>query len=257
MTPETLLLSQARSVLTVTLNRPQRKNAMSAAMVGELRAVFASLDPSVRVVVIRGAGGNFCSGGDVTDMAAHAGEAALAAMNRSFGAMLCEVEAAPVGVVAVCEGAVMGGGFGLACVADVTIAAEGARFRLPETGLGLVPAQIAPFVARKIGVSQARRLALAGDEVGAAEAVRLGLAHHHTTDVAETTRTVVRGLLRSEPTALAATKALLLGLAGAPLDATLDAAAATFATRAHSETAAAGFAAFLARTPAPWAEEPE
>jgi isohexenylglutaconyl-CoA hydratase len=151
----------------------------------------------------------------------------------------------------------MGGGFGLACVADVTIAAEGARFRLPETGLGLVPAQIAPFVARKIGVSQARRLALAGDEVGAAEAVHLGLAHHHTTDVLETTRQVVRGLLRSEPTALAATKALLLGLGGPPLDATLDTAAAIFAARAHSETAAAGFAAFLTRKPAPWAEEPE
>ena len=91
--------------------------------------------------------------------------------------MLQTFDRCPAAVIAVCEGGVMGGGFGLACVADVTLAAGGARFRLPETRLGGSPAQIAPFVVRRVGLSHARRLAVTGATVSAEEAVAISLAH--------------------------------------------------------------------------------
>lgn len=250
-------------VLTVILNRPGKRNAMSVAMVGELEATFERVqaDPNIRVVVLRGAGGHFCAGGDVSDMASAAAKPIgehdpIAKMNRRFGAMLQRVEASRAAVVAVCEGAVMGGGLGLACVADVTIAVQGARFRLPETTLGLPPAQIAPFMVRRLGLSQARRLAVTGQTLGADEAVRLGLAHHVAADAASGTTLLaqtIEAILRCEPGALAATKALVLRSADGAMADSLDEAAALFATFARSDSARAGFGAFLAKKPPPWA----
>lgn len=245
---------------------------MSVAMVEAIRAAFAAVeaDPGVRIVLLRGAGGHFCAGGDVADMAEAAGAAPdpaappllgdpIAAMNRRFGAMLGEVERSRAAVVAVCEGAVMGGGFGLACVADVTIVVEGAQFRLPETGLGLVPAQIAPYVVRRVGLSHGRRLAVTGEALSAAEALALGLAHR-LVPAADALPGVLDPLLaalrRCEPEALAATKRLVLSAAGGGLDAVLDEAASTFASFARSDRAQAGFAAFLSRQPPPWARDP-
>lgn len=260
--PETLRLRRDGPVLWVTLNRPERRNAMSAAMVAELTALFAGVAAGeTRAVVLRGAGGHFCAGGDISDMAAAAGaegggdDDPVVAYNRTFGTLLQAVDACPAAVVAVCEGAVMGGGFGLAAVADVTLAVEGARFRLPETSLGITPAQIAPFLVRRLGLSQARRLAVTGQTLGAAEAVALALAHQHLPDaeaVDSTVSQLLDRILRCEPHAVAATKALMLRTAEAPLDAVLDEAAAGFATLARSERAQAGFTAFLTRQPAPW-----
>ena len=112
---ETLLLNLEAGVLYVTLNRPDSRNAMSLAMVGELRAVLDSVqnDLSVRAIVLRGAGGHFCAGGDIKDMAGAraAGAEAYRELNRAFGALLEQAQQAPQVVVAVLEGAVLGGGF--------------------------------------------------------------------------------------------------------------------------------------------------
>ncbi|TNF09647.1 MAG: enoyl-CoA hydratase/isomerase family protein, partial [Pseudomonadales bacterium] len=185
---ETLLLNLENGVLHVTLNRPDSRNAMSLAMVGELRATLEAVrhEPEVRALVLRGADGHFCAGGDIKDMAgarARGGDA-YRELNRAFGALLEEAQAAPQVLVAVLEGAVLGGGFGLACVSDVAIAASDARFGLPETTLGILPAQIAPFVVHRIGLTQARRLALTAARVDGAEALRLGLVHHCEADAA-------------------------------------------------------------------------
>jgi isohexenylglutaconyl-CoA hydratase len=157
----TLLLNLEAGVLHVTLNRPDNRNAMSLAMVGELRAVLDSVQSelSVRALVLRGAGGHFCAGGDIKDMAGAraAGAEAYRELNRAFGAMLEQAQHAPQVLVAVLEGAVLGGGFGLACVSDIAIAHANAKFGLPETSLGILPAQIAPFVVKRIGLTQARR----------------------------------------------------------------------------------------------------
>jgi isohexenylglutaconyl-CoA hydratase len=254
---QTLRVERDGGVLRVTLNRPERRNAMSLAMVDELEAVLADLG-GARVLVLRGAGGHFCAGGDVSDMASASAAPVtdtdpIATMNRRFGRMLQAFEQVPAAVVAVCEGGVMGGGFGLACVADVTLAVEGARFRLPETSLGLSPAQIAPFVVRRVGLAQARRLAVTGATLGAAEAVALGVAHERVEgDPDEVVARVVGQVLRCEPGAVAATKRLVLAVGTRPLDELLDEAAADFARLARRPEAQQGFAAFLAKAPPPW-----
>lgn len=170
-----------KGVLTVTLNRPQARNALSLQMVEELSRVFDELDGDVRVVIIRGAGGNFCAGGDVKDMAGllQGGDLdAVAAYSASAGRMLQKVYRSKAAVIAAAEGAVMGGGFGLTCAADIVIATEDAKFGLPETSLGLVPAQIAPYVVKRVGRSYARMLAVSGGVIEARRAQQIGLVHY-------------------------------------------------------------------------------
>jgi isohexenylglutaconyl-CoA hydratase len=265
---QTLLLRRDGWRLHVTLNRPESRNAMSFAMVRELTAVFTSLqdDRSVRAVVLRGAGGNFCAGGDIKDMAAARGAEPgpdgrdpLALSNRSFGAMLLAVEAAPQAVVAVVEGAVMGGGFGLCCVSDVAIAHAAAKFRLPETGLGVPPAQIAPFIVRRVGLTQARRLAVTGGALDAAQALALGLIHHVTQETGSLDDDLARALAdiaRCAPEAVATTKRLVLAAAAAHGDALaelLDRASEDFARAARGPESVEGMTAFLQKRSPSWA----
>ncbi|MCO4772826.1 MAG: enoyl-CoA hydratase/isomerase family protein [Deltaproteobacteria bacterium] len=261
---ETLSLRLDGWRLHVTLNRPEVRNAMSARMVRELVATMEAIagDDSVRAVILRGAGGHFCAGGDVKDMAMARqaepgpdGRDPVEVLNRGFGKMLQAIEALPQPVIAVCEGAVMGGGFGLACVADVTIAVHGARFRLPETGLGLTPAQIAPFIVRRIGLTHARMLGVTGASIEADEAVRLGVAHIVASDGIAALKEVLERIGRCGPRAVAATKQLMLQVGRVPLDELLDSAAADFALRTRSDEAAAGITSFLSKTPPPWARE--
>lgn len=265
-TTETLQLREDGFVLHVTLNRPEARNAMSLAMTQELRAVFTAIAQreTVRAVVLRGAGGHFCAGGDIKDMAGarmrameSGNDEAYAELNRAFGHLITQVDHAPQVVIAVLEGAVMGGGFGLACVADVAIAHQDAKFALPETGLGVIPAQIAPFVVQRVGLTQARRLALTGARVDGAEAVRLGLAHHLAADGAEMDALLAVTLdqvKKCAPGANRATKALLHRVGREPLDALLDDAARQFARAVAGPEGAEGTLAFMQKRPATWAQ---
>ncbi len=257
----TLRLERTGGWLHIWLNRPNRRNAMNRAMLLALLDVFAEVqnDRSVRAIVLRGEGGHFCAGGDIADMVQAAADTTsdhdgVAAFNRLFGRLMETVDSAPAAVIAVCEGAVMGGGFGLACVADLTIAVDGARFALPETSMGIPPAQIAPFVVRRIGLSQARRLAVTGANLTAADALRLGLAHEQV--AAEGLDPLLAHVLRQiracEPTAVAETKAIMQAVGTAPLHHLLDDAATTFAHLARGEPAQAGMMARLSKTPPPW-----
>lgn len=265
---QSLLLRRDGWRLHVTLNRPESRNAMSFAMVRELTDVFncVASDRSLRAVVLRGAGGNFCAGGDIKDMAAARGaepgpdgKDPLAAGNRTFGAMLQAVEAAPQAVVAVLEGAVMGGGFGLCCVSDVAIAHASARFRLPETGLGVPPAQIAPFIVRRVGLTQARRLAVTGGALDPAGALALGLVHHVTQETGSIDDDLARTLgdiARCAPEAVAVTKRLVLAAAAAHGDALsqlLDHAADDFARAARGPESVEGMTAFIHKRSPSWA----
>lgn len=266
---QTLLLRREGWRLHVTLNRPSARNAMSFAMVGELVDLFTAIaeDRSLRAVILRGAAGNFCAGGDIKDMAAARnaepgpdGKDPLAASNRMFGAMLTLVEAAPQAVIAVLEGAVMGGGFGLCCVSDVAIADEETKFRLPETGLGVPPAQIAPFIVRRVGLTQARRLAVTGGSLDAAQALALGLVHHVSsgTGLEDQLNKVLADLARCAPEAVAVTKRLVLTAAGAhgdELEALLDDAAEEFARAARGPDSLEGMTAFIQKRRPKWADE--
>ncbi len=257
----TLQLRLEAGVLQVGLNRPECRNAMSLKMVEELRQLLQALgeDGAVRALVLRGSGGHFCAGGDIKDMAAAraAGAEAFRALNRAFGSLLQEAQALPQVLIVVLEGAVLGGGLGLACVSDIAIARQDAQFGLPETTLGVLPAQIAPFVAARIGLTQARRLALTGARFDGSEAARLGLVHFSEADDEALERRLAETLAqvrRCAPGANAQTKALLLACQGQPLDALLDNAAAQFAAAVTGSEGTEGTLAFVQKRAPNWAQ---
>ena len=205
---ETITLARDGSVLHITLNRPEARNAMSLAMVSELMDVFDWLEndaagAEVRTLVLRGADGHFCAGGDIKDMAGARQQAAegdpeaFLRLNRRFGEMISRANRLPQVLITVLEGAVMGGGFGLACVSDVAIAAGDAKFGLPETGLGVIPAQIAPFVVQRIGLTRARRIALTGQRFDGHHALTLGVVHEVADSLCEP---ILRGVMECHPT---------------------------------------------------------
>ena len=260
----TIMVTVARGVCHVTLNRPAQKNAMSLAMVAELRTALdeALADDGVRVILLRGADRNFCSGGDITDMAAARGAAPdgadpIAAMNAKFG-FLCDAFAeSNKPVVAVLEGAVIGGGFGLACVADVAVAHAGAKFRLAETSLGLVPAQIAPFLVARLGFSTANRLALTAATFSGAQALAVGMVHELAEDdtaLQACVANLLRALQKSPPGALAATKLLLRRAVWQQPETLIDEAAKIFAQAVRSQEGEEGMMAFLQKRAPAWVD---
>lgn len=261
---ETLKLTLDASTLHITLNRPESRNAMSLTMVNELMKVFetAAENTAIRALVLRGADGHFCAGGDIKDMsgarakAAEGDADAFFALNRRFGEMISLANRVPQVLVVALEGAVLGGGFGLACVSDIALAAEDAKFGLPETGLGVIPAQIAPFVVQRIGLTQARRLALTGARFDGREALRLGIVHEAVPadQLEQRIHETLEQIRRCAPLANQATKALVLGVGEKPLEDLLDEAAREFARAVASEEGAEGTMAFVQKRLPKWAE---
>ncbi len=267
-TVETLLLEHKEHVLFITLNRPKVRNAMSLQMVREIMSVFESIKEhrQIRAVVLRGAEGHFCAGGDIKDMAN--ARAAMAqkdqkqepadpfqALNREFGRMITQVNRAPQVVIAILEGAILGGGFGLACISDVALATDSAKFGLPETGLGIPPAQIAPFVVDRIGLTQARRIALLGMRFGAEEALRMGLIHEHIGSLElldERLQEILTSVKRCAPHANVVTKDLLLSVDEVPLETLLDNAAESFSQAVQGQEGQEGAMAFIQKRPPFW-----
>ena len=264
-----VLVEQVGAVLHITLNRPESRNAMSLQMVAELRQVLAAAErragqsDAVRVVVVRGAAGHFCAGADLKDMAgarmramqgAPDGVDPIAQVNAEFGQLCVAYARTPLAVVAVLEGTVMGGGFGLACVADVAIASETANFRLPETSLGVVPAQIAPFLVERLGYSQAKRLAVTGGRLDANAALRLGLVHEVVSSdlIVPALDKVLADILTCAPGALAATKALMdQARLREPQD-LVQSAAAIFSQAAQGPEGMEGMTAFIQKRKPAW-----
>ena len=264
---DNIQLERQGSILTLWLNRPESRNAMSLNMVNAIQQVFAHIaeDSSIRAVILRGKGGHFCAGGDIKDMAALRVEAANVGslqpyvdFNRRFGAMIEQVDQAPQTVVAILEGAVLGGGFGLACVSDVAISRDNAQFGLPETGLGVLPAQIAPFVVKRIGLTQARRLALLGSRFNGETAQKLGVIHEVVRDDVELEqllRDTIQQIKRAAPLASRNTKALLHRTLNEPLDSLLDAAAQQFAQAVGGLEGQEGTMAFIQKRLPNWTEQ--
>ena len=262
---ENLLLKFERGTLEVTLNRPESRNAMSLAMVSDLNAVFDAIagDRSVRVVILRGAGGHFCAGADLKQMMAGGlkppapGEIdPVVSFSRSFGCLLRKVTILPAVVIAICEGAVLGGGFGFACVSDIAFAHVDAKFGLPETTRGLPPAQIAPFVVERIGLTQARKLCLTGAQFRGAEAQRLGIVHEAFANEEELQAKLsetLKQILNCAPNANALTKEIVLNVARQDMDFVLDDAAQKFAACVRGVEAPEGITAFMQKRAPKWA----
>jgi isohexenylglutaconyl-CoA hydratase len=262
---ETLVARLDGAVLQLTQNRPEARNAMSLRMVKELLQALTTAEASgfVRVVVLRGAGGHFCAGGDLKDMAAARmrppddGVDAMAEVNARFGALCVAYSRTPLALVAVLEGTVMGGGFGLACVADVALAGDSVAFRLPETTLGVVPAQIAPYLVERIGYSQAKRLAVSGARLDAAAALAIGLVHEvHAAEALDTALARVLGeILQCAPGAVAQTKRLVALARFTPPAELVTEAAEVFSRAVQGPEGIEGTTAFLQKRKPSWASQ--
>jgi methylglutaconyl-CoA hydratase len=202
-------------VATVALARPEARNALNAALIGEVARCFEELaeDEGVRVVVLTGEGPTFCAGADVgymRDTASFSYEENLKDARR-LADMFLAVDDLPKPVVARVQGAAIGGGAGLVAAADLAVAEEEARFAYSEVRLGIAPATIAPFVVRKIGYSRARALFLTGKRFGAELAREIGLVHEVVPEVEldAAVERVAADLLQGGPAAQAAIKEAL------------------------------------------------
>ncbi|HTR84502.1 MAG TPA: enoyl-CoA hydratase-related protein [Reyranella sp.] len=260
-----LTLTRDGAIARLVLNRPDRRNALTHAMMLELQDAFDRVraDEGCRLLILRGAGGHFCAGGDLDAMAdmpakpANGAADPLVPAYRQFGDALLALNDLPQATVAVVEGSAVGGGFGMACCSDVVILHESARFGMPEPKVGFIPSQILPFVVRRIGEGLARDLAVTGRIIDATEAHRAGIGAHFCANVADLNRTmkaVTDDILRQEPHAIAAAKRLVLSCATQDDRAVLDDAAESLVDLLRRPEASEGIKAFKAKTAAPWAK---
>lgn len=265
-----LRISRHDAVFHIELNRPQARNPLGAEMIAALGAAIdeAEADRTVRALLFTAAGEAFSAGGNLGNLQERLqaptgpdGKDPIAAGNRLYGDFLARLAASDKVSVAVIQGPAMGGGAGLACAADISIGLASARFGFPEAAIGLVPGQILPFVAARIGVQAARRLMLTGERIDGAEAHRLGLLDYLVQDAAELasrTRATLDAVLACGPAASAGTKRLLRQVAGrvdgngSELARYLDEASTLFARQMRTE-AVEGVAAARARRKPGWA----
>lgn len=263
--PETehILLERDNGWLTVWLNRPDARNALSTEMVGELADLMRALrnDRDVRGITFRGKGGVFCAGGDLKGFQAvfqgeMENEAEVAAASRKAGEMFGLIDTAPQVTLMLVEGAAVAGGLGMLCAGDVVAVTEDATFALTETTLGIPPAQIAPFVVSRLGLKTARRLMLTAARFEGRDAITLGLADFVAADAGGldgVEAKIRREVMRCAPGANAVTKDIVLATRYLARDAMLDKAAAGFAQCMRSEEGREGISAFFEKRKPRWA----
>jgi methylglutaconyl-CoA hydratase len=207
-------------VFTLTLNRPDKRNALSADLIGRLGAALetADLDGDVRVVVIRGEGRDFCAGADLAELLASAGREAgeNEADALRLGDLFLRLRRLPKPAVAVVHGNALAGGCGLATACDLVVAAESARFGYPEIQRGFVPAMVLAMLRRLVGEAVAFDLVSTGRILSAREAAALGMVARVApdTELDQVTEALVRPLATGSATALALTKQLFYELDG-------------------------------------------
>jgi methylglutaconyl-CoA hydratase len=254
-----LLETDARGVATLTLNRPQRHNALDATMIAELRqaADVLGADAGVRIVVLTGSGASFCAGGDLDWMRQQvaAGRDERLAQARLLAQMLGALNSLPKPLIGKAQGAAYGGGVGLLCVCDVALAADRAQFGLTETRLGLIPATIGPYVVARLGEAMARRVFMSARIFDAAEAMALGIVARIVApeELDAAVEAEVLPYLAAAPGAVAAAKALALRL-GPRIDAAvIEASVTALADAWETEEAREGLAAFFDKRKPGWA----
>lgn len=244
----------------ITINRPDRRNALSRQLVADLLAAFerALADPAVRAIILTGAGSAFCAGMDLAEVASTLNQPGEAeAVNRDadqLSGLFDLIYRSPKPTLAAVNGAAVAGGAGLMTVCDFAIAAPSALFGYPEVKRGLVAAMVMPHLLRHVGERAARELLLRGNLIPAGEALRIGLINA----VAEEGQLLnlalrwVTELREAGPEALAVTKRLLAEMGHLTEAIRRHTAAESAGARLHVE-AKEGLLAFLEKRPAPWA----
>jgi methylglutaconyl-CoA hydratase len=249
------------SILRITLDRPEVRNALSEELVRELRAAFeaAAHEPRARVVVLSGEGRDFCAGADLNAMrsAGMASEAENRADAEALALAFRAIHACPKPVVCRAHGNVFGGGLGLLAASDVAIVARGATFAFSEVRLGILPAVISPYVVRRLGPSRARALFLTGERFDAARALDMGLCERvvELDALDGAVDAVVKELLLGSPEAQRRIKLLMEAVAPFDLEAAMQRTPAFIAEARASAEGQEGLRAFLESRPPPWVGE--
>jgi methylglutaconyl-CoA hydratase len=240
-----------RGVARLTLNRPDKHNALSSDLIAALTDAARRLaaDDDVRVVVLAGAGKSFCAGGDLRWMQAQmAADAATRASEAGkLADMLEALNALPKPVIGRVHGNAFGGGVGLACVCDVTIGVQGVRLGLTETKLGLIPATIGPHVLARMGEAKARRVFFSSRLFDADEAVTLGILAKSVPadDLDAAIEAEVTPYLACAPGAVAEAKALVRSLGAGITESARQDSVSALVKRWESDEARDGVAAFF------------
>ena len=228
-TYSTLTLTYDGALATITLNRPEKRNAISYELIDDVLGALGEIEQSpAQVLILTGSGKAFCSGMDLDNLRSITGR--TAEENRADSATMARLFRTlyefPKVTIAAVNGPAIAGGCGLATLCDFTLAAPEAKFGYTEVRIGFVPAIVSTFLLRQVGEKQARDLLLTGRIFGAEEALRLGLATEIVAGdkLQERARELAGTLLENSPASLLATKRLLKGYSAQTLDSQIEAA---------------------------------
>ena len=253
----TLLVADDGAVRTVTLNRPERRNAMTSAMQDELIAAMeGAVGDGCRVLVFRGAGEAFCAGLDLSELQGMAGKSAEEhrADAERIARLFRTLYELPVPTIAVVHGAAIAGGTGLATISDYTLAVPEAKFGYTEVRIGFVPALVSAFLALQVGDKRARGLLLSGRLFGAEEALGLGLVSEVVAREQMEARVgeLTKVLMANSPQSLGMTKRLLADQNRVWLDAAIALAMEANAASRGTGDFVEGVTAFLEKRRPVW-----
>lgn len=252
--------------ISIRLNRPARRNAMTRQMTSELTYALQTIqsDQSVRGITLRGNGDWFCAGGDLAEFredfqSGPPDRTNIEAASVAAGQLFHLLNSMPQMTLALVDGGAMAGGIGLMCACDISIATKDAAFALTETTLGIPPAQIAPLIRARVGLAKARELMLTATRFSGVEAATWGLVTKVVADTAalDAEEAKLRDQLqRCAPGAVAVTKDILLHAPG-DQQAQIDVAAQAFASCVLSLEGREGVTSFFEKRPPSWARATE
>jgi methylglutaconyl-CoA hydratase len=256
----TLLLDYADETATITLNRPEKRNALSATMISELLTAFDEIEKKkVRVVIMTGAGATFCAGMDLETLQAMAQQSPQENQDdsRRMAKLFRRVWSFPRPMIAAVNGHALAGGCGIATLCDFTISAPEAKFGYTEVKIGFLPAIVSVFLTRQIGDKRARDLLLTGRLLPAEEAKQLGLV----SEIVAPEKLIARAhefagqLSAASPSSLSRAKRLLVCAESAALDADLERAVLENARIRCTPDFKEGLASFLEKRKPVWKDE--
>ena len=251
--------TDARGVAVLTLDRAEKHNSLNGLMIDEVTRAAGMLadDEVVRVVVLTGDGRSFCAGGDLGWMREQLTASAeqRASQARKLAHMLRALNSLPKPLIGRVQGQAFGGGVGMACVCDVAIGVEGAKFGLTETRLGLIPATIGPYVIARLGEAMARRVFMSSRIFQSDEAVTLGVLARVVLaeELDAAVEAEVAPYLDCAPGAVAAAKKLAQDLGSGIDEATIEMSIAALVNQWSGEEAPEGISAFFERRKPGWA----
>src|SRR5215468_287409 len=254
---QTLQLAYSAGVATITLNRPEKRNAISYQLIQDLLAAFEEVrTSSALVLILTGAGKAFCSGMDLENLKALIGRTLEQSLEDSkiMAQLFRTLYDFPKPTIAAVNGAAVAGGTGLATLCDFTLAVPGAKFGYTEVRIGFVPAIVSTFLLRQVGEKIARDLLLTGRLFDAAEALRIGLINEIVAaeSLMNRARQLAAQLMENSPASLLYTKRLLSEAAGADLDAQIEAAVRENAAIRSTADFREGISSFLEKRKPKW-----